>query len=747
MALDTNSTLISLKLQALGSIIQSMVIDYPAMKNTLSNLSQTSSSFSSLLNLYAPTFTKLTSFDVNGSMLLAYLDFYTLYIILYANIDPIANLQNLTNNKMSYLLSVYKDTNSIIKEKTLQKDNKYVFYTDFFNPKGIDLTISKVYLLRDKLSDALNLSPVLTLPIESTENVNVLSVLSTDTDSYINIIENNNNGNDIDYSVNRKGFNKIGVVDYIVPLRANNQYNSLPIISGTIHGYFSESISIALSDVTTDTNGLLLSVSIIGSSDNLTWSNPTVIPMNIPTEFYIDNAVDIGMTITFSSNFIPAVGDSWKVNLRYIDIDNPMLVSAIKFMTLKKVSFVTWDDLTKNSVNFISHRVKYRQAEKYKNLNSSVFGNGINNITPVFNNVNDYELTVKQNLYHPKAINSDLTHAFDFNLRNIHGVYNEYSSYGITSFTGISATTDSPILSVSLSSNEYISNNYFYTVQPKTQTQITSWNLDFSGSNIKVGSVVFWTLLNGVITLYDTDENILSTGTYGTTTLITFNGQITGTAKLNRTTNNIPLTDYVIVVSKQFIEHTLLVTMGKDTLFIPALNMTDANAGNLLNEYVVLNSDNTYTSRFPLGTGLYDFTVCDISSGEILTEGVDYTFADIAINGDTPLNVRRKITFINYDVKSVYSVLYTPLRNSYTEATVYIPNSGSWIYNQRAFTSDIYYMYYIDIDGNNKIALCTADITDTLTPFPGSVSSIVEMRSLDQGYVSPVVFEYTLLGN
>jgi len=95
MALDTSSTWVpALKSQALSYLLTSMRIDFPAMKENLTRISQQSNAtFESLLNVYTPPFKKLTSFDINGSMLLAYLDFYTLYITLHANENPVKNLK------------------------------------------------------------------------------------------------------------------------------------------------------------------------------------------------------------------------------------------------------------------------------------------------------------------------------------------------------------------------------------------------------------------------------------------------------------------------------------------------------------------------------------------------------------------------------------------------------------------------------------------------------------------------------
>ena len=686
MALDTNSTLATLKLEALSSIMDSMVINYPEMKNRLSTLTQTSSSFQSLLTIYSPTFQKLTSQDINGSMLLAYLDFYTLYILLYANLAPINNLINITKNKLSYLESIYKDTDSILLEKGYQKQNKYVFYTNFLNPKNIDLSISKVYLSKDKLSDSLNISPALTLPIEKTHDVNVISISSKDTDSYVNVIENNNNKNNIDYYVNRKGFNKIGVVSSVTPLKENNTYSEMPKISGTIHGYFSENISIVVTGVQFDNSNRPSVVSIKGSSDNIVWSTPTDINVNISSSIFIDSQIDVGLSITFNSAVSIAVGDSWKINLRYISIENPTLISAIKFMSLEKISFITWDDLTKDSTNFISHRVKYRRAERFQDFSSNVFTNGINNITPVFNNINDYELTVEQNSYYPKQVGANLAHSFNYKLSNIKGIYNEYKSYGIISFGELPIKKESPVLNLNIQANQFITNDYVYPVT------------------------------NGVTT---------------------------------------------IDLKKQSIEYSLMVTFDKDKIFIPCLNADETSVDEYIVPTVSTEGLATYLTRFPVDE-TYNILVSNISTGEILTKDDGYQIAPAPINPEDNPGGNRKflITINNYDVKSIYVASYTPLVNSYLEATNYVTISGGWIFNNRVNDSNIYYMYFRDMNGKNKIAICTiGDLIPAdpahpddpqgraLTAFYGSVSGIVEMRSLDQGYISPVVFEYTLLAN
>lgn len=661
MASDTNATLITLKLEALYSIIANMPIRYTEVKNKISLLTDSSIGFESILNIFNPSFTKLSSVEVNGSTLLAYLDFYSLYVILYANINPIKNLQSISENKLAYLLSICKDVSSIFKEKELQKVNRYVIHTDFLNPKGIDLSISKGYLQRDRLSNALATNGALTLPISFTKDIKPVSFLFSDTDKALNIIENRSSGDSVDYSINRKGFNKVGVVQLVKPMKKDNRYNENPKITGSIYGYFSQDISIVVREILE--SGIVISA----SSDNLKWSDSVTVPFDTPTSILVDDDnYDIGLSIEFSSLVPAAVNDAWKVEFDYIVIDNPELTCTAKFSTLENISFIKWDDVAKNSCEIIEHKVRLRKNEDLTSLPVAPVTNGINIVAPVFDKVDEYQIKVKQNSYYVDSVAGDLVHRYDFMMSDITGVYNEYKSYGITSFAGFDVLAEKPILSLGLDSNEM-----------------------FTGD-------------------------------------------------------------------KQFIEHTLMITLPRTVVYIPVLNKADTE----ITEYIVPTIDiygtGTHITRFPVRDGERMILKNVVTGEEEELDQQNLSFVNIT-SGGTNSNKRYKIEIQNYDLSSVYTITYTPRIHSYQHATNYIKANGQWMCNSYLQESDVYWMYYKDVNGNNRLAISCGldeliDVGDEqlgtkMIPFYGKVSSIIEMRSLDKGDKTPVIFNYKLTGN
>jgi hypothetical protein len=689
VASGINNVLDISKREALSAIVAQMDINFPSIRTRIQEYINNSNNFDSLLALYNPKFNVLSSDVITATLLLGYLDFYSLYTILYANNLSIANLISVTKNKMSYLSSIYRSTQSTLREKELQKENKYALYTNFLDPRHIDLSSARLMLAKNRLVEALSFFPILTLPVSLTRDIKPISISCSDSDNSINIIENLTSGNNIDYSVNRKGFGKIGVVDTIYSLSPNNKYQEMPVISGTIQGYYSDELYIIIKDITMD-GSYVASVDVIGSSNNIDWSDPVTILTNTPTNFNIDNNLNVGLEllIKFIPGIIaPAAGDSWKVILRYLEIDDPKMSAMLRFNSLDQSSYLTWEDLSKESSDLSSSKIKFRNLEQYQTQSlDSFFTNGVTNILPIFNSVSDMEVSLSQKDYTIDQIGSNFVHKFNFNMSNTKCVYNEYDSFGITSFKKIIIKESAPILNVYVSTKKIISNDSRYVIG----------SIGPSGRNF----------------------------------------------------------------SKQFIEQYVAIASTYDYIYVPY-----SEDELYVNEYILPNTmpDGSieYTTRFPVDKSIAPLVYNLSSSLQIGTNTA--SGANVAyerINSGNATNEVAKLTFAsgNYNARNIYVVSYKIKSHTFNEVnnyTIDFTQDTDWIYNKDTpQNSTIFYMYYVDLEGKNRIAVCTRSSQDgttgntiTIKPFFGSVAGVVQMRSLDRAYVSPMIFEYSLICN
>jgi hypothetical protein len=543
------------------------------------------------------------------------------------------------------------------------------------------MAAAKLFLGKNRLSESLNYNTVLTLPRSLSKEIYPLSINIRDIDNGENIIENTSDNKNIRYSINRLGFDKIGVVDSVSKIKTNNIYVKSPSVTGTIHGYYSDKIYIKVTSVSAS------GVYISGSSNNLDWSEAASINFNEDSLFNIDNELPIGLSINipfvYGEDSI-AINDGWKINLRYISLDDPEIISTIKFNTLSNLSYITFDDLTKSDIDLIDVRNKHKNLEDYidvseYNGSNNSYSDKMSHIVPMFKTVADLEMTMMQRDCSIDTVNSSFVHKFDFNISEIKGYYNEYGSYGICSFDKIEIPRDSGILSISTVTDKYIPRDEKY------------------------------------------------------------------------------LTDYITTAGrfvKYFIDEKIMVSSGQDYLFIPYIE----NDG-IITEYIspTITGNNTaieFITSMPVTGGI---RVLDLTAEN---EVYDFTEEEVIINNGRFIKLTMPIKTIDsgpgFNLKSVYVLTYQPVIYSYEESLnfyIHPDNSTKWMYNKNKTDSSIYYMYFKDINNKLNIAIATLGEIDNqtgeykLVPFYGYVSGMIQMRSLAEASVSPIIFEYSLVCN
>lgn len=196
------------------------------------------------------------------------------------------------------------------------------------------------------------------------------------------------------------------------------------------------------------------------------------------------------------------------------------------------------------------------------------------------------------------------------------------------------------------------------------------------------------------------------------------------------------------VDQKSFIEYNLIVNTTSDYAIVPMLQQNRENRCETVLEYIVpskvAGSSATYRTRFPID-------VLQTQRVVSLTTGTPYS---VTLQQD-----HRTIIFDSYSTDDVFAVEYTPLVHTISEAfsvnSQDTYNGTDLIWNV-ADGGNIYYMYYRDVNSDLRLAIrnkkVLLDASDyELTSFNGSIAENIEMRSIEEDYISPIVFKSKIL--
>lgn len=450
---DISGSLNILKNQAFMSILKNIDIKFDLLKNDiLYSIKNNSTIFESLLNSYNIDFSRFSSANMNAFFMLSYLDFYAIYAILQSSYSAFIGLLDSSRNKFGYISNLFLDTTDMLIEKKLLKQHRYALHINFLNNSLLKLENIGNITRDKKLFNLLNTTDVLTLPIIKSKIFYPSNIAYTEKDISFHSSVNNSSYIDINHSIYRKQINKTAITDKIIPNNSNYQNNITPKVSGTIFGYYADSIFIKLTDVIKE-DGVVKSINIIGSIDAEEWSSETTIELNNYYPILIEGNINTGLRVMFDEAEIDT-GDIWTISLKQIDISDPVLETTIKFDMLENVSYLTMSDISNYKLVLSDYKIRNKKFTEFVNF-TDIYDECFKKVLTIHKQISELRLSICQKDCDIKTYNSGLANEYSFRLSDIKAVSNEYLSQGTINFNTIEVDS---IRDIILETKEYLYN-------------------------------------------------------------------------------------------------------------------------------------------------------------------------------------------------------------------------------------------------------------------------------------------------
>lgn len=481
MSLNTRSALDILKRQALFTIMGNINITQHYLKEEMNKYVNTGDSiFTSLLNKMSFDAKLISSSQINSIYMLAYLDFFALYTILYANLPVFSSLSDISLKKFMYIDSLYKDIIVMMKEKRVESENVSSLYINFLNPKNINYIESSLNSRENNNPKILN-SNILTLPIKSSKVIKPSSITVYDNDKSLHDTVNMSNGDEMIYSINRMQDSRIGVISRVYSSSEANSYSiSSPEVYGSTYGYFSDRIFVKVSDLIMNEDDEITEIILKSSSNGHIWSDGYSSIPGIPCEITIEDNIKIGLFITLHSLVSRqttglTIGDAWNIDLIYVTVPLPKVDCKIKFESLDYISYAKFTDSSTYKLSDIS--LSYRQKKFTDNLDipiDIIYDGVIETIVPISDQVAELNIKGMQEDFDVRQVGSKLLNSFDFNISDIALISNEYLGAGTITINGIDVKD---ISTVSIGAKSFIFNDGAFTNTTTSQKSFIEYNI------------------------------------------------------------------------------------------------------------------------------------------------------------------------------------------------------------------------------------------------------------------------------
>lgn len=388
----------------------------------------------SLVDLYEPSYSKVSLSDLTAKYMLAYLEMYSQYIINAGNSETILTLKEVSRSKYLYIINKYLELNSTIKEKEYSKQYKYLTHINFS-------VLSKV--LTDVSSSVFNAE----LPQLSYNDLLSLPLLTSELiyPEYTTAFIEDNVLSNVDYIQDNK--NVLATINRTTSLFIGNissvQYSSISInnisgitFDGTINGYLSDNIYFKIESFSI-TNDILENLIFTTSIDGKTWDYVGYINLvDVNTEYDIYILEDIKTGIKFKlNNYDISNGQVWVINLNYIRLSDSKCKIKSIFNITKPLSFITFNDISEFPLE-IDNDIQLNLSEIDNTSYYTKFHkNGIKNIIPVNNSIYSCAINTKQPRHSINSyLNDSMCLRYNFNISDITGYSNQYYKVGVFTF-------------------------------------------------------------------------------------------------------------------------------------------------------------------------------------------------------------------------------------------------------------------------------------------------------------------------
>jgi len=448
MPLNVKNFVSTLRKQSFAALLQNMKIDFLSVKNKIFLYSSTQDyEVDTLLDLFPVDLTVASSATVNASVLILYLDFYSLYVCLFSLYNNYKGLVDVSSNKYLYIENLVKTLQSTLNLKKISKENKYVTYIDFIDKNFVSIYKSDILSRTDASLQFLSFSNIISLPIVITKEMTPYSIVAINNDAtnnYKDIIDYKDDT--IYYNIVRPDNDFVGIVSEIKPARIST----------------SRTIEISISGILTDVDMSFMYMKVTGvsdtnidvqfSSNGSDWSSDIRAKLNEVKDLLIEEDINTGLT--FSVKFDPSIKleDTWIIKINKIQLPNPSTEFRIKFNNFDKISYVTIDDISPYQLKNESLLLK-RKQDQFEYSNIPKFTNDNKVIAFPSDTIEEIKAAYTQEDSYFYNYNGQASYNYPFYLSNIKAVTNKYAQQGSLSFNPIDAVE---INNIYISSDEYI---------------------------------------------------------------------------------------------------------------------------------------------------------------------------------------------------------------------------------------------------------------------------------------------------
>lgn len=460
--MSIKTSLDSLKRLALQQIMENIGsgINSEHMRNYLSNyIKYGDTSITSLTKIVTPDISNVFASDLSAKVMLAYLELYTHYVISSANSETMEKLNSVSMSKYLYILFKYKEATSIIEEKKILKDYKYVRHINFSAPRYIlaAALINSVYNLSNTLQ--LSYKNMLSLPIMDNKIVYPSDIMVYINDNAVSNLTYTSDNKNVSAAIYRKFGSHIGSVKGSRCINGTSEHNPAILFNGVIGGYISNVIYFKIISINIESNSIKSFV-YSTSTNGQDWeyqSDANVIEQGEKYSLYVLSGINTG--ITFSVQLPNILTDDliWSLELDYDRLDSPSCSSKFIFNELMPISYLTYNDISEFDLSIIGN-AKIKREETGESVGYDVYQNSIENIVPI--NGLAYSIDITSNQSKSKLASDkygNLQLRYDFDIADICANSNVYYKTGSILFEKLQVEN---ISTVSLDSEEHIAPKY-----------------------------------------------------------------------------------------------------------------------------------------------------------------------------------------------------------------------------------------------------------------------------------------------
>jgi hypothetical protein len=731
MSLDIKSSLDAVKRQALLVIMKSVKVPYINLSNDLfSYVSTDNTAFTTLLarlNFNAALF---SSTQVSAMWLLAYLDFYALYTIMVSNYTVFSQLKTVSEGKYRYIYNLYKELERVIGTKKILQDYSYGFYNNFLYPKDINAVSSRTVTRSGKLTNILETYPVVTLPSRSTKEVLPTALTFFTDDQSISDIDSTSDTNFLKYSILRYQNNKVSIVRSIEPAKDGISYSrGTPDVTGTIAGYFTDTIYIKVTESTHNNDGSAL-MKVQGSTNNADWSSDLTVLDGIPKALTIEGDIEVGLNITLYDGSSLAIGDRWILNISHMNIKPPTIDLVIRFGMLEPISFITYMDTSIHKLDILSSAVRRRKFDATE-IPVKVFDGRIGHVAITSGPVSTYRTRLQQQDFDISSKDGRMANKYDFKVTDIKGYQCIYEPHGAVTFNSVAVKN---ITSCALEADTFTPDYGIWESESNIQSKLPQSFTEFNVvAETKLSRAVVPMLPKDFLKKFQYTL-VVSKANLATLLVPDVDGKIyVKIGDLAIVTNDsTPSKRGTYVLNEEMVWKKY--TEDKSG-YTPIVIESVVPSSIVINNELLPYGSASYVARFPIDD-LYEinntFTYTHMQAYD------NYLKTKAAFNLNLQNNL---ILFGEYYWKNGYSIVYPVKLWSISDTADNDHTNGKWI----QASAGIYYLYYFDEYNDVHLALREYDQGNKiLRTFSGNLYGQIEMRSMDKSHVTPMVFDYKL---